>query len=319
MTPSCSPRATRAPKPAASLLRAGFCAPRAKPENPQLCSQGHRALLLFQREDNTGMLCLHLQVPHFPALAVLMMQSSSELMATCLTLWNMPLFGGEQAVPPPTLSQAFHTPSLLRVQPSWGIGKEKPVNLYPSRSPALLQTPGPAAFPKIEVDTYKRRAPIYTMGAQTRIGGDRTIKPGPADYRTGKVRQPARLSCSVFQRAAFKHLPLLLRLQRTNGLLTAGTSCRTAGLLPAPDPSRGRAEDTAFPFHSLRPYTRLAHPSPSVRVELGDTLQIHGEGNPAKARLGESSGSRAGPAELAMPDGITVLSAQFPFAHKSFS
>ncbi|XP_038036414.2 uncharacterized protein [Anas platyrhynchos] len=183
----------------------------------------------------------------------------------------------------------------------------------------LSKTPGPAAFPKIEVDTYKRRAPIYTMGAQTRIGGDRTIKPGPADYRTGKVRQPARLSCSVFQRAAFKHLPLLLRLQRTNGLLTAGTSCRTAGLLPAPDPSRGRAEDTAFPFHSLRPYTRLAHPSPSVRVELGDTLQIHGEGNPAKARLGESSGSRAGPAELAMPDGITVLSAQFPFAHKSFS
>lgn len=51
----------------------------------------------------------------------------------------------------------------------------------------LSKTPGPAAFPKIEVDTYKRRAPIYTMGAQTRIGGDRTIKPGPADYRTGKV------------------------------------------------------------------------------------------------------------------------------------
>uniref|UniRef100_A0A8B9UK09 Outer dense fiber protein 3B n=1 Tax=Anas zonorhyncha TaxID=75864 RepID=A0A8B9UK09_9AVES len=106
------------------------------------------------------------------------------------------LFAPPQAVPPLTLSQAFHTPSLLRVQPSWGIGKEKPVNLYPSRSPALLQTPGPAAFPKIEVDTYKRRAPIYTMGAQTRIGGDRTIKPGPADYRTGKVRQPALSFCT---------------------------------------------------------------------------------------------------------------------------
>ncbi|XP_032043953.1 outer dense fiber protein 3-like [Aythya fuligula] len=48
-------------------------------------------------------------------------------------------------------------------------------------------TPGPAAFPKIEVDTYKRRAPIYTTGAQTKLGGDRTVKPGPADYRTGKV------------------------------------------------------------------------------------------------------------------------------------
>uniref|UniRef100_A0A8C3CS61 Outer dense fiber of sperm tails 3 n=1 Tax=Cairina moschata TaxID=8855 RepID=A0A8C3CS61_CAIMO len=95
------------------------------------------------------------------------------------------------AVPPLTLSQASRAPSLLRVQPSWAIGKEKPVNLYPTRSPALLQTPGPAAFPKIEVDTYKRRAPIYTMGVQTRIGGDRTCKPGPADYCTGKVRQPA--------------------------------------------------------------------------------------------------------------------------------
>lgn len=229
-------------------------------------------------EDNTGRLCLHLQVPHFPALAVLMMQSSSELMATCLPLWNMPLFGGEQAVLPLTLSQASCAPSLLRVQPSWAIGKEKPVNLYPTRSPALLQTPGPAAFPKIEVDTYKRRAPIYTMGVQTRIGGDRTCKPGPADYCTGKVRQPAHLSCSVFQQAPFKHLPLLLSLQRTNGLLPAGTGCRTAGLLPAPDPSRGRAEDTSFPFHSLRPYTQLAHSSPSVRAEFGDTLQIHREG-----------------------------------------
>ncbi|XP_040414096.1 outer dense fiber protein 3-like [Cygnus olor] len=51
----------------------------------------------------------------------------------------------------------------------------------------LSKTPGPAAFPKIEVDAYKRRAPVYTMGAQTKLGGDRTVKPGPADYCTGKV------------------------------------------------------------------------------------------------------------------------------------
>uniref|UniRef100_A0A493SXH5 Outer dense fiber of sperm tails 3 n=2 Tax=Anas platyrhynchos TaxID=8839 RepID=A0A493SXH5_ANAPP len=48
-------------------------------------------------------------------------------------------------------------------------------------------TPGPAAFPKIEVDTYKRRAPIYTIGAQTKLGGDRTVQLGPADYHTGMV------------------------------------------------------------------------------------------------------------------------------------
>ncbi|XP_074908692.1 ciliary microtubule associated protein 1A-like isoform X3 [Buteo buteo] len=51
----------------------------------------------------------------------------------------------------------------------------------------LAKTPGPAAFPKVEVDTYKKRAPMYTMGSKSGIGGDKTVKPGPADYCPGKV------------------------------------------------------------------------------------------------------------------------------------
>lgn len=138
--------------------------------------------------------------------------------------------------------------------------------MCPTRSLSLSQTPGPTAFPKIEVDTYKRRAPIYTMGAQTKLGGDRTVKPGPADYRTGKVGQPAHLSCCVLQQAALKHLPLQLGLCRTSRFLAAGTSCRTAGLLPAraPGPSRGRAENTSFPFHSPRPYMGFVRPSQAL-------------------------------------------------------
>ncbi|XP_049683113.1 outer dense fiber protein 3-like [Accipiter gentilis] len=51
----------------------------------------------------------------------------------------------------------------------------------------LAKTPGPAAFPKVEVDTYKKRAPVYTMGSKSGIGGGKTVKPGPADYCPGKV------------------------------------------------------------------------------------------------------------------------------------
>ncbi|NXT96636.1 ODF3A protein, partial [Anhinga rufa] len=52
----------------------------------------------------------------------------------------------------------------------------------------LSKTPGPAAFPKVELDVYKQRAPRYTMGTRTRLGGDQAVKPGPADYCLGKVR-----------------------------------------------------------------------------------------------------------------------------------
>ncbi|XP_037258538.1 outer dense fiber protein 3 [Falco rusticolus] len=58
---------------------------------------------------------------------------------------------------------------------------------HPASSTPLLQTPGPAAFPKVDLDTYKNRAPRYTMGSRTRLGGDKTVKPGPADYCPGKV------------------------------------------------------------------------------------------------------------------------------------
>ncbi|XP_069653752.1 ciliary microtubule associated protein 1A-like [Haliaeetus albicilla] len=50
----------------------------------------------------------------------------------------------------------------------------------------LSKTPGPAAFPKVELDIYKKRAPMYTKGAKSRIGGDKTVKPGPADYCLGE-------------------------------------------------------------------------------------------------------------------------------------
>ncbi|XP_064896800.1 ciliary microtubule associated protein 1A-like isoform X1 [Columba livia] len=64
----------------------------------------------------------------------------------------------------------------------------------------LAKTPGPAALPKIELDVFKTRAPGYTMGTRTQLR-DRTVKPGPADYRTGRVRQPpsapARLCQSI--------------------------------------------------------------------------------------------------------------------------
>ncbi|KAM6107483.1 ciliary microtubule associated protein 1A-like [Phoenicopterus ruber ruber] len=51
----------------------------------------------------------------------------------------------------------------------------------------LAKTPGPAAFPKVELDIYKKRAPMYTMGTKSSLGGDKTVKPGPADYCPGKV------------------------------------------------------------------------------------------------------------------------------------
>nr|XP_009913232.1 PREDICTED: outer dense fiber protein 3B [Haliaeetus albicilla] len=96
----------------------------------------------------------------------------------------------------------------------------------------LSKTPGPAAFPKVELDIYKKRAPMYTKGAKSRIGGDKTVKPGPADYCLGEVRQPARPSSSALQQPALKHLPLPTGLLRTQDHLNGVTNCRTAGLLP---------------------------------------------------------------------------------------
>ncbi|GAB0187579.1 outer dense fiber protein 3-like [Grus japonensis] len=51
----------------------------------------------------------------------------------------------------------------------------------------LSKTPGPAAFPKVELDIYKKKAPMYTMGTKSGLGGEKTVKPGPADYCLGKV------------------------------------------------------------------------------------------------------------------------------------
>ncbi|XP_074023192.1 ciliary microtubule associated protein 1A-like [Numenius arquata] len=51
----------------------------------------------------------------------------------------------------------------------------------------LARTPGPAAFPKVEVDVYKTKSPTYSMASKAGAGGDRTVKPGPADYRVGRV------------------------------------------------------------------------------------------------------------------------------------
>ncbi|NXL65341.1 ODF3A protein, partial [Chordeiles acutipennis] len=52
----------------------------------------------------------------------------------------------------------------------------------------LAKTPGPAAFPRVEQDVYKKRAPAYVMGTKTQLRGDPTVKPGPADYYLGQVR-----------------------------------------------------------------------------------------------------------------------------------
>ncbi|KAM6075553.1 ciliary microtubule associated protein 1A-like [Chlamydotis macqueenii] len=59
-------------------------------------------------------------------------------------------------------------------------GKSKPC------AGGLPETPGPAAFPKVELDVYKTRAPKYTMPLKTKLAGDQTVKPGPADYHLGK-------------------------------------------------------------------------------------------------------------------------------------
>lgn len=54
-------------------------------------------------------------------------------------------------------------------------------------SQLLLQTPGPAAFAKVDLDFYKPKAPKFTKGIKTKSVGTATA-PGPAEYNPGKVR-----------------------------------------------------------------------------------------------------------------------------------
>ncbi|NXO96426.1 ODF3A protein, partial [Certhia brachydactyla] len=59
----------------------------------------------------------------------------------------------------------------------------------------LANTPGPAAFNKVDMDVYKTRAPMYSMGIRTKLAG-KGVVPGPADYGPGelsaiKARDPA--------------------------------------------------------------------------------------------------------------------------------
>ncbi|XP_063180154.1 ciliary microtubule associated protein 1A-like [Chroicocephalus ridibundus] len=51
----------------------------------------------------------------------------------------------------------------------------------------LSNMPGPATFPRVELDLYKTRSPTYTMGTRARPGGDPMVKPGLADYCLAKV------------------------------------------------------------------------------------------------------------------------------------
>ncbi|KAM6410662.1 ciliary microtubule associated protein 1A-like [Pluvialis apricaria] len=98
---------------------------------------------------------------------------------------------GEQDLPffPPL--RPSHTAPLA----SWPTQRSPPGHparnnaclLGPATRLPLFQTPGPAAFPKVELDIYKQRAPTYVMGTKARPGGDQTVKPGPADYCLGKV------------------------------------------------------------------------------------------------------------------------------------
>ena len=87
------------------------------------------------------------------------------------------------------------------------------------------------------------------MGTQNDLGGDKTVKPGPEDYCTGRVRQPTICSFAPFPKPSLKHLPLPLGLLRTKECLTGVTSCRTAVLLPSLvlNLSRGKARTHLFP------------------------------------------------------------------------
>uniref|UniRef100_A0A8C5ILP5 ODF3A protein n=1 Tax=Junco hyemalis TaxID=40217 RepID=A0A8C5ILP5_JUNHY len=71
-------------------------------------------------------------------------------------------------------------------QYSWTPSKNPHCFLYPPTSLLLLQTPGPAAFPKVDLDIYKTRAPKFSMGMKTKVPGKGAL-PGPAEYTLGKL------------------------------------------------------------------------------------------------------------------------------------
>ncbi|NXJ69789.1 ODF3B protein, partial [Rostratula benghalensis] len=96
----------------------------------------------------------------------------------------------------------------------------------------LAKTPGPAAFPKVELDIYKSRAPTYTMPSKAPMGRDRTVKPGPADYCVGRVRQPLAPSLAP-PPPALTPLPLPTGLPTLPGHSSQG---RATGQPPAPSP-----------------------------------------------------------------------------------
>ncbi|XP_064514573.1 ciliary microtubule associated protein 1A-like [Pseudopipra pipra] len=87
-------------------------------------------------------------------------------------------------------------------------------SMYNSCFQDLAKTPGPAAFSKVELDVYKKRAPKYTMGLKTKLT-DKTLRPGPADYSVGKVtlikaREPAYtfgLRHSLYKAALLPRMP----------------------------------------------------------------------------------------------------------------
>uniref|UniRef100_A0A8C3UW95 ODF3A protein n=1 Tax=Catharus ustulatus TaxID=91951 RepID=A0A8C3UW95_CATUS len=62
---------------------------------------------------------------------------------------------------------------------------------WTSTSLLLLQTPGPAAFNKVDLDVYKPKAPKFTMRIKTKAVGTGTA-PGPAEYNPGKVTTKTR-------------------------------------------------------------------------------------------------------------------------------
>ncbi|RWS16504.1 outer dense fiber protein 3-like protein [Dinothrombium tinctorium] len=48
--------------------------------------------------------------------------------------------------------------------------------------------PGPGSYDVPEVESYKiKKSPAYTLGSKTSLPEDKTVKPGPNDYKTEKV------------------------------------------------------------------------------------------------------------------------------------
>lgn len=50
----------------------------------------------------------------------------------------------------------------------------------------LKQSPGPAAYKVVDVDTWRRKAPVYSMSARQFLPGDNCQKPGPGAHSPEK-------------------------------------------------------------------------------------------------------------------------------------